>query len=298
MRHCYSLITPFLLSLSILAPLSANETPPSPAAPAAAADQGDADAQFRLARAYLRGDDVPKDPQKSFELMNAAAAKGHADATGGVGYFYSVGLVVPKNEKQALDWFRKGAEMGSSKAQFNYGKSLLDDKSEAAKSPEERQAEGIQWVKKAADQGLPEAALFYGMALYFGDHGQTRDYKKSEPYLKIAAETGNADAQNAIGVLYDSALVGTLDRAVAEQWFRKAALQGHLKAQANLGRVLNPEGSDKESRIEALAWLLIASDQNEITAIKTLQAAKPGLKDGEMEAARMRSAALMKEVKK
>ncbi len=298
MKHRYSLITLFLLSLSVHTPLLADETPPSLATPITATDPENADAQFQLARAYLHGNGVPKDPKKSFDLMNAAAAKGHADATGSVGYFYSVGLGVPKNEKQATDWFRKGAEMGSAKAQFNYGKSLLDDKSGATKSPEVLQTEGIEWVKKAADQGLPEAALFYGMALYFGDHGQAQDYKKSEPYLKIAAETGNADAQNAIGVLYDSALVGTMDRVLAEQWYRKAAHQGHLKAQANLGRVLNPEGDNRESRIEALAWLLIASDQNEITAIKTLQNAKPGLKAGEMDAARLRSAALLKEVKK
>lgn len=294
----YPFITSLLLSLSIHAQLLAIETIPSLAAPSAAAEQRDLDAQFQLGRAYLRGDGMPKDAQKSLDLMRSAAAKGHPEATGSVGYFYSVGLVVPKDEKQAADWFRKGAEMGSAKAQFNLGKSLIDTNRDTTKPAEEFRTEGLQWIKKAADQGLPEAALFYGMALYFGDHGQTQDYPKAEPYLKVAADSGNADAQNALGALYDLALVGTMDRVVAVQWYRKAALQGHLKAQANLGRVLNPEGADKESRIEALAWLLIASNQNEITAIKTLQNAQPGLKAGEMDAARIRSVALLKLVKK
>ncbi|MEO7098356.1 MAG: tetratricopeptide repeat protein [Luteolibacter sp.] len=297
MKSGYSLVSPLLLSLSLQMPLLAGEPAGVLSAPVAAAPVGDADAQYQMARAYLRGDGVPKDVQKSYDLMKAAAAQGHADATGGIGYFYSSGMVVAKDERQAADWFRKGAEMGSAKAQLNLGKYLLNGKAAVANpeaQPADLETEGLKWIGKAADQGLPEAASSYGMILYFGEHGQPQDYTKAAVYLKIAAESGMADAQNALGLMYDQGLGVNADPAAAEDWLRKAALQGQVKAQANLGRVLNPLSEKKETRIEALAWLEMAANQNDVTARKSIADATPGLKEGDLDAARTRALELRK----
>ena len=80
------------------------------------AKEGDPDAQFELARLYLRGSEgVRKNAARSMELMKAAADQGHAEAMGGVGYFYASGTAVPKDDAVALTWFRKGAEAGGAK---------------------------------------------------------------------------------------------------------------------------------------------------------------------------------------
>ena len=264
----------------------------------AAAERGDADAQYQLARAYLRGEGVVKDPQKAFELMKAAADQGNAEAIGGLGYFYSIGLTVPKDEKQALEWFRKGAEKGSAKSQFNLGNALLKGKGGAGTDAEKSQQEALQWIKKAADQGLPEAGLAYGRFLYFGDHGLAKDYESAARYLKIAAAADIADAQNILGFMNNMGWGGPVDKVMAEQWFRKAALQGNLKAQANLGRILNPLSEDRKTRIEALAWLLISAERGEVTARKELDDTVEGLKDGEMDAAKARAPELLKLIHK
>lgn len=52
---------------------------------------------------------------------------------------------------------------------------------------------------------------------------------------KRLADQGNADAQNAIGYMYDIGEGIAENDAEAIKWFRKAADQGHAKAQYNLG---------------------------------------------------------------
>ena len=262
------------------------------------ADPTDAAARFQLARTLLAGNGVPKDEKRAFELMKAASDQGDADATGGLGYFYSMGLVVPKDDMLAIEWFRKGAEKGSSKAQLNLGKMLLEGRAGAADDAESVRMQGLQWVGKAADQGLPEARLTYGRILYFGDHGQPQDYKKAMIYLKPAAEAGVAEAQNMLGSMYECGSGTPIDEAAALEWYRKAAVQGHSRAQANLGMLMGPLGDNRETRIESLAWLLMASQEQQITAVKALADAVPALKAGEMEEAGKKRAELAKLVKK
>lgn len=264
----------------------------------AAADHPDAETHFQLARKLLAGDGVPKDEKKAFDLMKAAADQGHADAIGGLGYFYSIGLVVPKDDMLAIEWFRKGAEKGSAKSQLNLGKMLLEGKAGAAVDAESSRVQGLQWIAKSADQGLSEAQLSYGKVLYFGDHGQPQDYKKAMIYLKPAAESGMAEAQNMLGSMYECGSGIPIDETSALKWYRKAALQGHSRAQANLGMLMGPLVENRETRIEALAWLLMASQQQQVTAIKALADATPALKAGELEEAGKKQGELAKLVKK
>lgn len=265
-----------------------------------AAMRGDAVAQFQLARAHLHGEGVTKDPEKAYELMKAAADQGNAEAIGGLGYFYSVGLIVRQDDVEAINWFRKGADKGSAKAQLNFGKYLLDDKVVGYRemTPDQMHGQGLQWIIKAADQGLPEAQFTCGRIFYFGDYGQPQDYKKAMIYLKPAGEAGIADAQNMLGSIYQSGSGTPVDEVIAEQWYRKAAFQGHSRAQGNLGMLLGPLVENKQTRIEALAWLLIASERNQITATKALADAEPALKVGDLDEAKKKQVELAKLVKK
>lgn len=264
----------------------------------AAAERGEADAQYQVARACLRGVGMPKDVKRAYELMKSAADKGQADAIGGLGYFYSAGIVLPKNDKLAAEWLRKGAEKGSAKARLNLGKLLLTGNGgEDDATPENLRDEGMQWIRKAADQGLPEAALAYGSILYFGEHGVAQDYAKAATFFKLAADQGLPDAQNFLGTMNELGLGMPVNVAAATAWYRKAALQWQLKAQSNLGTILNPLAGDKATRMEALAWLIIADSQGEVTAAKMLQDTVPGLKDGEFDEAQKQAADLRRSIR-
>ena len=77
------------------------------------------------------------------------------------------------------------------------------------------------------------------------------EYRKAVDEWRPAAVAGDADAQFNMGQAYTLGRGVPVDIAVAEGWFRKAALQGHVEAEAKYGLVLFDEGK----RGEAAPWL-------------------------------------------
>ncbi|MCR8549394.1 sel1 repeat family protein [Salipiger sp. P9] len=53
--------------------------------------------------------------------------------------------------------------------------------------------------------------------------------------LDPVARSGNADAEEMIGVIYGMGLGGAADQARAFEWHQRAALKGHAGAQMSLG---------------------------------------------------------------
>ena len=62
---------------------------------------------------------------------------------------YAGGIGVPENNAEAFKWFRKAAEQGHAKAQYNLG--LMYDKGQGV--PQDY-AEAVKWYRLAAEQGL------------------------------------------------------------------------------------------------------------------------------------------------
>ena len=68
------------------------------------------------------------------------------------------------------------------------------------------------------------------LALGIGQAAWADDVPNLKEMLQ-AAEQGNATAQYNLGVMYDNGQGVRQDDAQAVQWYRKAAEQGHAKAQ-------------------------------------------------------------------
>ncbi|WP_404333439.1 SPOR domain-containing protein [Sphingomonas sp. MMS12-HWE2-04] len=77
------------------------------------------------------------------------------------------------------------------------------------------------------------------------------DYKVAVSQWRAPAERGNADAQFNLGQAYKLGRGVPKDPGLAEQWYRKAALQGHEQAEANYGLALFENGK----RPDAAPWL-------------------------------------------
>ena len=231
----------------------------------AAAEKGDADAEYRLAQSYIRGLGVAKNHTKALELIQKAADQGHAEAIGAVGYFHANGFGVKKDLAVAADWFRKGAEKGGAKAQLNYGQALLKGRGVPVNEPD-----GLKWIDKAIAQNLPHACFVKGEFYYHGMHGHAQDYRKAYEYVIRAAEADHAAAQNMVGSIYDEGLGVKVDLEKAMFWYRKAAEQGDPKGMSNLGQKLGPAGTDASKHVEALKWLLLAQRAHEPVAVKLL----------------------------
>ena len=215
------------------------------------AKQGDAGAQFELARDYLKGDGVAKDEKRGFELMSAAAKQGHAEAEAGLGYLYAKGLGVAADEKEAAKWMRKAADQGLAKAQHNLGTMLL-----SAKEPDDK--EGVALLEKAASQGFKESQIELGRIYYFGDHGVAKDGKKAFQYLLLPAAAGDAVAQNFIGVMYQIGFGADKDPARAFTWFQQAAESGEAKAQGNLANLYATGSGVPRDLVQAYKWFSVS----------------------------------------
>jgi TPR repeat protein len=164
-----------------------------------------------------------------------------------------------------MEWFQKGAEAGGPKSQLNLGKLLIESKDPANID------EGIKWLQAAVDQKQPIAAEILGTIYFLGQYNQKIDYRRAFDCLFISAEAGNANSQNLVGFIYSKPYLGQTHEREAENWFRKAASAGSVKAMSNLGSLLwKKPNADSQTRIEALKWLLVAQVRGEVTAEKTL----------------------------
>nr|WP_242095906.1 SPOR domain-containing protein [Sphingomonas sp. CROZ-RG-20F-R02-07] len=83
------------------------------------------------------------------------------------------------------------------------------------------------------------------------DAWKAGDYRAAVEQWRGPAIAGDADAEFNLGQAYKLGRGVPVDPALAESWFRKAALQGHLQAEDNYGLALFQ--ADRKS--EAVPWL-------------------------------------------
>jgi TPR repeat protein len=251
-----------LLSIS---PLPAEETTKTKDVSSTAYEQA------AMALKDTGADDVTK--RKSFETMKRLANEGHLKAMAALGYLYQEGVGTPPNPAQAANWYGKAAEKGHAISMYNIARLLVTDLVPLPDGSTDRRpqyAEAVEWYRKAADAGLDAARSAYGIILLRGDYEIKASPAKAAPYLEAAAKTGDLEAMNALGTMYDSGNGVAQSQATSEYWFRKAAEGGHLKARSNLAELLDPSSPNSKRRVEAIAWLLLAEEDKDVVGSKMM----------------------------
>jgi Sel1 repeat len=86
----------------------------------AAAEGGDAEAQYKLGMVYHngRGKDHPRDYDEAMKWLRMSADQGNAEAEDWVGLMYYRGEGVAKDFTEAARWYRLAAEKGNGHAQW------------------------------------------------------------------------------------------------------------------------------------------------------------------------------------
>lgn len=87
----------------------------------AAAETGDAIAQFNLAVMWDNGKGTLENDTEALQWYRQAAAQDLAVAHFFVGIVYAEGRGVPQDDAEALIWFRNAAELGLASTQFKLG---------------------------------------------------------------------------------------------------------------------------------------------------------------------------------
>jgi TPR repeat protein len=100
--------------------------------------------QYNLANMLLRGRGVAKDVRQSFDWFAAAAAQDHAKSINLVARFLEEGWIGPPDLVAAVTWYRRAAEGGDFRGQYNLA-SLLAQTGHVA--------EAVPWFERAGETG-------------------------------------------------------------------------------------------------------------------------------------------------
>jgi tetratricopeptide (TPR) repeat protein len=146
-------------------------------------------------------------------------------------------------------------------------------------------SEAVNWYRKAADQGDSNGQNNLGI-MYRMAYGVERDYQKALELFRQAAERGNGNAQNNLGIMYKNGYGVPKDHEEAVAWYRRSSYQGNRWAQYSLGWMYQHGAGVTEDRQEALKWYQKAAAQGHEEAKKALSRINPRSEPGEQEVRR------------
>ena len=259
-----------------------------------AAEQGDADAQYRLGTCYAIGDGVETNEAEALKWYHKAAEQGHEGAKGRLVDWYKLeeDRAVKWYRKAEVGWYRKAAEQGCVIAQFRLGMCYatgtgVEQNQEKAeewfdkiKDPFDQfmigncflaplhfdfirdEVMAMKWYRKAAEQGYANAQYNLGW-MYANGEGVSKDDNEAVKWYRKAAEQGDAHAQNSLGMMYGFGRGVPKDDSESAKWYRKAAEQGLAQAQLMLGLMYRNGRGVTQDDYEAVRLYRKAAEQGE-----------------------------------
>ncbi len=197
-----------------------------------------------------------KQPEKIRELIEKAE-KGDPEAQFNLGKLYEAEAYDSHDPLEAVYWLKNAAEQGYASAQYEMGSILL--KGLFLKRDHEM---GIKWLRQAADQkhlkSMLELAEIYSFgSLMYGNDIQ-KDFGLANFYYEQLYELlDDVETHYRIGRFYtDHAGEHVdVDKVNAVKWYTKAAKNGHVDSQYDLGNIfLNGDGVSCDV-VESIHWL-------------------------------------------
>lgn len=264
-----------------------------------AAEQGVAEAQNQLAMLYGRGTGIRQSSEEAAKWYRKAAEQGHIQAQRMLGKWLS-SVITPHDYSESYFWLKKSAEHGDKEAQYELGLKYINGKGVLKDNKA-----AVMWLKKSAAQGERDAQLLLGLFYeegigvpknnklakeWFkaGDHekdigeelfllsatfaididGNKNNFIMNKLFKK-SAELGYASGQRNLGGIYASGGEGvTQDYKQTVKWYRKAAEQGDVDAQYNLGQAYGMGQGVTQNYIRAHMWWNIAGASGDSGAVK------------------------------
>jgi len=198
---------------------------------AKAAEQGHAEAQYKLHSLYKQGDkelNVQQDQDKSVVWLTKAAEQDHAEAQ----FYLALEYRSKKDMKKADYWFTKAIK-------------LLSEQGKAKTMNEFRKRYSLYDIDltKAAEQGDAEAQYDLACQYYYKDLKTNSNYWFTQAIesLTQAAKQGDAEAMYKLSDIFERAVHGMGVRNIpqadikARDFLFEAAKHGHIEAQYKIG---------------------------------------------------------------
>ena len=128
----------------------------------------------------------------------------------------------------------------------------------------------LEEIIKAAALGDAMAQHLLGQMHHIGANIQgeeiPQDYKKALYWYTKAAQQGHLAAQTNLGLIYDKGQGVPQDYQKALQWYTRAAEQGSSAAQYNLGVMYDNGQGVAQDYSKALQWYTLAAEQGNAEA--------------------------------
>lgn len=231
-----------------------------------AADAGDAKAQYLMGYLYYQGQGVAQDDEKAFELFRNAADKGHVEAQTFLAFMYDAGRGVPQNKKKAFELYQASADEGDITATINLG--VMYYKGDGIPQNYDKAFELLNDIEHV---NSPVLQLYLGN-LYFYGYGVRQDVNKALDYYLRSAALGDVSAHYFLGSIYQQGKGAVrANPSEALLYYTYAAQKGDPNAQYNLATLYAGGAAGKVDKIQAYAWLVMASEQNMAEANEALE---------------------------
>ena len=201
----------------------------------AAAETGDAEAQFDLGLLYAQGLGVRRNLSEAERWYRMSARQGNAEAEYALGLLYSRGWGSPRDEADAIRWLQMANAVDSEGPPTDWtpleGYGINRDPKQA-----------VYWLRQAAEKGHP-AAEFELARLYSSGEGVGRDQEQAERWISAAAAQGYPPAFKALGERFAAGRGVQGDEKRAYFWLTLAFLHGDKtveKLRASAAAKLSP----------------------------------------------------------
>ena len=260
----------------------------------AAAENGGAEASFRLATFYAEIN-IHRHADAAVWFKNAAE-KGHVGAQTLLAMYLREGRGVAADWAGSLKWLRMAADAGEAEAEFSLAQLYASGFGE----PRSDHETPVKLLQRSAAQGRIDATLILARRYRFGT-GVALDFWQSstlyfkydvewylaleagmKPWLDGAASTSlppedafgrfavhylravrndNATSQNQIGEYLRDGWNTAKNLPMAVEFFRKAASHGNKFAEMNLGQAFEQGAGVTKDAGQALSWYAKAAEK-------------------------------------
>lgn len=223
------------------------------------------DAYVRLARLYMEGLGVSKDPKAARTQYQKAEELGFIPGRYALGRMHLTGFGGPVDVHKGLALLLDAAEHGYAPAQWTLAR-VYDD----GKLVPRDAAKALEWYQQSAfnpraDDKKPHALLALAR-MYDTGKGVKADPAKALAYYKSAAVAGHPAAQNALATYFYEGGQVKQDLALARKLFIAAASQGDGDAMKNAGVMLFKGEGGGADLVQSYVWLRLAEQVGDAQA--------------------------------
>lgn len=209
----------------------------------------------------------------AFKEWTEAAQRGDVDAQYNLGCLYVRGEGIPQNRAGAIDWLQRAADQGDIDAAtwLLFSNSITEDRRKEFFSrrlkPTDRfrltfvvqLIDGTMHRRPCSTDEKEGAQIEFDLGLKYetGTAGFPQDDKQAAGWYRRASARNFSDAQTKLAYLYAAGRGVEKNQIEAARLFRRAAEQGNVVAQDNLGAIY-ANGSFGQTKDLILAYVLVS----------------------------------------